>query len=57
MQKIFSLDVLKRGNNGAGVFKGEAVFDGTRYIHLADGIIVSEDDVKVTGFNTKCEVK
>ena len=49
MQKIFSLDVLKRGNNGAGVFKGEAV--------LADGIIVSEDDVKVSGFNTKCEVK
>ena len=46
-----------RKNNGVGVFKGEVVREGTKNIHLAYGIISSEDAVEASGFNTIFKVK
>ena len=35
----------------------EGLGDGTEYIHLRDGVIITEDALKVSVFNTICEIK
>ena len=54
---INRLNKLMWDNDGAGVFKKEVVREGSNHIHLADWIIVSEDDVEDSGFDKICAVK
>ena len=51
------MNKLMWDNDGAGVFKKEVVREGSNHIHLANWIIVSEDDVEDSGFDKICAVK
>ena len=46
-----------RDEEGSGFFVLESIDDGAKYIHLVDGIVVTEDAVKVSIFDTISEIK
>ena len=45
-----------RDYSGLGFFFVEGLGEGTEYIHLGDWIIILEDALKVSIFNTICEI-
>ena len=45
-----------RDNEGSGFFCGKSFGEWTKYIHLCYGVIISEDAMKVSVFNTVCEI-
>ena len=45
-----------RNDQGSRFFVAEGLREGTKYIHLSDGIIISEDAWKVSIFNAIREV-
>ena len=46
-----------RDEEGSGFFVLKSLGDGAKYIHLVDGVVITEDAVKVSIFYTICEVK
>ena len=49
------MDVFMRDNEWSGFFFVEGFGEGTEYIHLRDRVIVTENALKVSIFNTICE--
>ena len=45
-----------RNDQRSGFFVVEGLREGTKYIHLSDGIIISEDSLKVSIFNAIREI-
>ena len=43
-------------NEGSGFFYVKGLGKWTKYIHLGYGVIISEDALKVSVFNTVCEI-
>ena len=46
-----------RDNEGSWFFIIEGLRDGTSYIHLGNWVVVAEDAVEVSIFNSICEIK
>ena len=46
-----------RDEEGSGFFVLKSVDDGAKYIHLVDGVVITEDAVKVSIFYTISEIK
>ena len=44
-----------RDNKGSGFFEIEGLGEGTEKKHLRDWVIITEDVLKVSVFNTICE--
>ena len=53
---FYGLNIFMRNDQGSGFFVVEGLREGTKYIHLSDGIIISEDALKVSVFNAIREV-
>ena len=45
-----------RDNEGSGFFDIGGLGEGTENIHLRDGVIITEDALKVSIFNSLCEI-
>ena len=54
---FYRLDKFAWDKEGSGFFGVEGLADGTKKIHLGYGIIISKNTMKVSIFNTICEVK
>ena len=46
-----------REKEGSGFFVLESLCDGAKYIHLVDGVVVTEDAVEVSILETIGEIK
>ena len=46
-----------RDEEGSGFFVLEGLGDGAKYIHLVDGVVVTEDAMEDSIFDTRSEVK
>ena len=46
-----------RDNEGSGFFCVEGLGEGTKNIHLRDGVIITKDALKISIYNTIFEIK
>ena len=46
-----------RDEEGSGIFVLEGLRDGAKYKHLVNGIVVTEDALEVSIFDTLCKIK
>ena len=53
---FYGLNRFKRNDQRLGSFVVEGLREGTKYIHLSDGIIIPEDALEVSIFNAIREV-
>ena len=46
-----------RDEKGSGFFVLQSLCDGAKYIHLVNGVVITEDALKVSFFDTISEIK